>query len=343
MLLRKGLIEKIKVIANRGECLLLYGPPGCGKTLLLQDLSHQIENSILLNVETFFATSQEVLGKIKSLELLVKANEKIKPMILLDHVELLTDPKLNPIVMALKALREMARHRIPFIFAADNNIKSSDLEKFGPLKMCLVENLQFIGPFDKADSELFTLQMANQFGIKLDQLDKDKIIYQSGGLARIIKRLIKLTSDGVDLKTIYKNPSLDQKLALDLEKIADFVEKNPESVFPLPLLENLASGKKVDQEKIGSIVFPSPLTRQEHALATCLIKNIGQLYSREELIKAIWPKNLLETSEHALDQMLHRLKKKLATTEPKCNLVTYRGRGCKLEILNASFTVPLGQ
>lgn len=51
------------------------------------------------------------------------------------------------------------------------------------------------------------------------------------------------------------------------------------------------------------------------------------------MIKAIWPTNLYETSEHALDQMIHRLKNKLKSATPKTELVTLRGRGAKVTLI----------
>ena len=65
-----------------------------------------------------------------------------------------------------------------------------------------------------------------------------------------------------------------------------------------------------------------------------LIENKGELIDRETMIKAVWPKNLYETSEHALDQMIHRLRKKMESATPKCALLTFRGRGAKIEIKN---------
>jgi two-component SAPR family response regulator len=147
-----------------------------------------------------------------------------------------------------------------------------------------------------------------------------------------MKRLTILVSDGENLSELIENPEVDNKLKVDLQKILNYVEINPESDFKIPLLENFRSQHGPTQEKIDKVQFTSRLTRQEYALAKLLIDQAGALINREEMIKAVWPKNLYETSEHALDQMIHRLRLKLEAATPACHLLTYRGRGCKLTI-----------
>lgn len=48
------------------------------------------------------------------------------------------------------------------------------------------------------------------------------------------------------------------------------------------------------------------------------------------MIEAVWENEQYDVNEHALDQMLHRLRKKLSGSTPKCKLEVYRGRGVKL-------------
>lgn len=358
---------------GRGQSMLISAPPGMGKTLTLRLVTENAEmNHTFLPKDKIVGLSLNAdqsegdSGRDLLRKLLIEAQGKLETtpdfsvfeekdqtiiferlkftlnkiikndcrvVITIDHIEKICSDNFSGFFSALKAIRELAREKISFIFIADSNLlKSASFEKFSAIQSILVENVITLNPLDKKDSEIFIKQVEKIMDCKISDKERTKIIETCGGFPRLMKRLTILVSDGESLTKLIENPESDNKLRVDLQKILNYVEINPESNFKIPLLENFRNQHGPTQEKIDKVQFTSRLTRQEYALAKLLIDQAGELINREQMIKAVWPKNLYETSEHALDQMIHRLRLKLEAATPACHLLTYRGRGCKLTI-----------
>lgn len=367
------LFEKVYRHIGRGQSMLVSAPPGMGKTLtlrlvtenaqmneeflpkdkivglslnadqsegesskdllkkLLVDAQSKLESSPDFNI--FEEKDQTVI--FEKLRLLLKklTQDNFRVVITIDHIEKICSNDYSAFFSALKAIRELAREKISFIFIADSNLlKSASFEKFSNIQSILVENVITLDPLDKKDSEIFVKQIEKLLSCAVTAKEREKIIEVCGGFPRLMKRLTIIVSDGANLNEIIKNPELDTKLKVDLQKILNYIEINPESTLNIPLLENFRRQHGPTQEKLDKVHFTSRLTKQEYSLAKLLIQNSNELVDREKMVAAVWPKNKYETSEHALDQMIHRLKKKLETATPVCHLVTYRGRGSKLTI-----------
>lgn len=219
-----------------------------------------------------------------------------KPLvIILDHAENFPDQ------LYFKSVREAARDKITFIFAISGNTIPT-----GPLEPVLLENIISLGPLNAQDTKIFQEKCEQLFQGQLAPKQKQEILTLSSGVPRLIKRLTKLFIDNLE-------PATDLKFQKDLQEVNKYFGKDVAS-----------------QETIGKVQFVETLSKQEHLLAKLLIEKTGQLVTREEMIEAVWKNNKYEVNEHALDQMLHRLRTKLASSSPKCNLITFRGRGCKL-------------
>ena len=299
-------LKTIFKVISRAESGLIIAPAGMGKTLILDLLEHKLQDKTVLRIDLSDPNWPNLTNSSNSL------------VIIGDNAEALT----KELVQKLKSLREKNRAQTSIILAAERNILANDaFSENSSLRSILMENILYLPPLSESDSKAFAQAIAKQAHASLTVKQLDQIAKQSGGAPRIIKRLIKLTLSG-------ENPATDSKLAFDLETIVKFIDNNPEYKFTSPLtsLKTPTSLK----DSVGEISFQKSLTKQEFALAKALIEAKGELVDREDMIKAIWPKNLYETSEHALDQMIHRLKKKLESASPKCELITLRGRGAKL-------------
>lgn len=159
------------------------------------------------------------------------------------------------------------RPNISFIFAADSDItKNQIFSTLEPIKQIIADNIILINPLSQEDSRVFLQKCADLYGAKLTTQQIKKIIIKANGFPRIIKRLVKLTADGVD-------PDLDLRLKIDLEKIAKF---------------SLENSTKTTMDQIGPIIFSQLLTKQEHSLAKFLIEKQNQLVTREQLIETVW-------------------------------------------------------
>src|SRR3989344_1364939 len=297
---RQDVLEKIFKAVDHSESLTLISPPGMGKTLLLQLISKKIKDAIYLDLNANF-----------------EAKTYVERVIILDHAENLTKPGYEKQSLYFKSIRESDRNRTSFIFAI-----SGDVVLAGPLKTVMLENVIYLEPLNSADAMAFLQKMENLYKGKLTPAQKEEILSLSGRVPRIIKRLCKLFMDKIDAAT-------DLKLQSDLEEIDIFLKNNPQMKWDIPLLVKKTAG----QERVNQVESKEALSKQEFLLAKLLIENKGKMVTREEMIEAVWKSKMYDVNEHALDQMLHRLRKKMENATPKCKLITYRGRGCKLEVI----------
>lgn len=307
---RQDFIEKIFKVIKAAESGIIIGPAGMGKTLALDVLEHHLKDFHLIRLDLnspAFPSSSNVANK---------------------NIVIIGDNAENPsreTIQKLKSLREGNRPKTTILLAAEKNVLNHPaLAESSSLRSIIMENVLYLPPLSDKDSEDFAKAIAKQSGIKLTPKQISEIVTQSGGAPRIIKRLVKLTVSGGDPKT-------DEKLMFDLRTLTSFCEQCPDYNFSSPLL-SITAKQPGSKDKVGSLTFSETLTKQEAALAKALLDANGELVGREEMIKAIWPNNRYDTSEHALDQMIHRLKKKLETATPKCELITLRGRGAKLQL-----------
>lgn len=340
---QKDFVGEIFKRLSHGESIYLYGPAGSGKTTLIENLvkNEAVRKHHLPNREILFCLyngDQLELGLLDPArlhqELIASLNEKDRPVVvIIDHLDRLNREHFLPLFSALKSFRETARHRIGFLIAANSDLPNlAGIEHFEPIKPLLYDNRLLIPALNFSDARLFLERLTTLHETKINKAAARKIFLAGGGFPRLMKRLLKLSTDkAIDFDKIMENPALDEGLGLTLKEIARFLVLHPKAEYKIPLLQKISlSASK--QDSLGQIRFQSPLTKQEYKMAEILIKNKGELVSREEMITAVWPKNSYETSEHALDQMLHRLRRKLEKAEPQTKLTTLRGRGCRLEI-----------
>lgn len=334
---REDFLKKLFQVIRSAESGMIVGPAGMGKTLTLELLEETaIQKRYLpsiaikcvhLNLQS--VSADEIATTFHGLTI----PSTTKLLIVADNAEALESERSRALIQRLKDVREQFRPQTTILLSAERNVLDSEsFSENSSLRSILMENLLYISPLNKSESTAFAEAIGRQLDFKISPKLLKLITEASGGAPRIIKRLVKIAqTDEKQVLEVLKNPALDQKLSFDLESLAIFTHSNPSYIFNSPLLATLLPTRK-SNDKVGPVQFSIALTKQEHSLAKILIENQGELVSREEMIKAIWPRNLYETSEHALDQMIHRLKKKIESGSPPCTLITYRGRGAKLTI-----------
>lgn len=318
---------KLAMLIKRGESVFLYGPSGIGKSFYLQLLSKntKFQKKYFNGFPVKFITFDLNSGTF-TLENISSPPTGENLVLIFDHAEELANPKYFSEIKRLRSLYDQAKSRTTLIFSFDSQaLKFTTLETLAPIRTAMLENVVCVSPLSPADAKIYLNQILSLYKSSLPEKKAIEIIKLSGGVPRLIKRLTKLEIDKVDPKT-------DLRLRTDLEAISKFLNQNPEIKMNIPLVK-LVKLDQLDKDSVENISFSQSLTKQEYSLAKLLIGNTGKLCSREELIEAVWPKTPYDASEHALDQMLHRLRKKLESASPKCTLSTLRGRGCKLEVI----------
>ncbi len=82
----------------------------------------------------------------------------------------------------------------------------------------------------------------------------------------------------------------------------------------------------------GRQVTP-PLSNQQYQFLSLLAQNPGKVYSRGEVIEAVWPDEWAEgITDDAIDALVRRLRQRLSKIDPQYNFITtVRGYGFKLD------------
>lgn len=84
---------------------------------------------------------------------------------------------------------------------------------------------------------------------------------------------------------------------------------------------------------VGGEVLDPPLSPAQYRLVALLKNAQGNVVSREEVIRAVWPEVVEEgVSEQAIDALVRRLRERLAELAPNHQfIVTVRGHGFRFE------------
>ena len=110
----------------------------------------------------------------------------------------------------------------------------------------------------------------------------------------------------------------------------------PGATAPL-LADEGEHGLRLDHERkrvwvAGQEVDP-PLSLAQYRLLELLHQEPGRVYSRNQIVEAVWPEDDREgISEQAIDALARRLRERLAEADPgRQYVITVRGHGFRLE------------
>jgi DNA-binding response OmpR family regulator len=113
------------------------------------------------------------------------------------------------------------------------------------------------------------------------------------------------------------------------------------STAPLPA-EMRSSHLELDsnarQVWVGGQLLDPPLSHAQFTLLSLLAEQPGRVYSRDEVIAAVWPDDSAEgISDEAIDALVRRIRLRLRRLAPDYEfLVTVRGYGFKLDVRGAA-------
>lgn len=115
----------------------------------------------------------------------------------------------------------------------------------------------------------------------------------------------------------------------------ELIYVDSEATAPLPSQKGI--GLHIDQAErqiyVHSQLLTPPLSNQQYQLLSLLTEHPGKVYSRAEVIEAVWPNEAAEgVSDDAIDALVRRLRQRLAEIDPETNfIVTVRGYGFRLD------------
>ncbi len=139
----------------------------------------------------------------------------------------------------------------------------------------------------------------------------------------------------VNGQRVVKSHSLVDGDTIQLAPGLELMYVDSEATAPLPGRQG--RGLYVDtverQTYIHSQRLNPSLSNQQYQMLAMLAEHPGKVYSRTEIISAVWPGEAAEgVSDDAIDALVRRLRQRLAEVEPEHNfVVTVRGYGFRLD------------
>lgn len=115
----------------------------------------------------------------------------------------------------------------------------------------------------------------------------------------------------------------------------DLIYVDSEATAPLPGRRGLDLRIDAAERQVyvhGQVISP-PLSNQQYHLLAKLSEQPGKVYSRGQIIEAVWPGEAPEgVTDDAIDALVRRLRQRLMEYEPGHNfIITVRGYGFRLD------------
>lgn len=98
----------------------------------------------------------------------------------------------------------------------------------------------------------------------------------------------------------------------------------------------LGRGLEIDRERrevwVKGKKLTPPVSKAQFRLLALLYEKPDRVYSRDEIVGAVWPQNAIEgVSDETIDALVGRLRRRIAAVDPDHRyIVTVRGHGFKL-------------
>ncbi len=285
-----------------------------------------------------------------------------KVVFVMDNFECLLDRRFEKMFGVLKAIYNENRENFCFVFMVEKLMGVEEGRElpfsFGSL---LLENVVFASLLSKSDGRYFTEVCAKQRGVELGEADKDKIYEMTGGLMRTMKRLVEVVARGIKLEDLFEDPSLDIKLDYHLEELWEYLADEREALKMLMEGKKIEGRSRINLENLGvvdsrgkvrmklflefgrkkmelgsvagnGVRSKDGLTKGESKVIAYLQEHENELVEKDALIEAVWGEKGFDISNHALDQLVCRVRKKIVEMGLKMKLKTVFGRGYRLEV-----------
>jgi hypothetical protein len=140
----------------------------------------------------------------------------------------------------------------------------------------------------------------------------------------------------VNGQRVIKPQPLEDGDVIQLAPGLELIYVDHEATAPLPGGQ-AGIGVRVDADERQVYVhgqqLTPPLSNQQYQLLVLLAKHPGKVYSRDEIIEAVWPNEWAEgITDDAIDALIRRLRQRLAKLDPDYKFIlTVRGYGFKLD------------
>jgi pSer/pThr/pTyr-binding forkhead associated (FHA) protein len=125
------------------------------------------------------------------------------------------------------------------------------------------------------------------------------------------------------------------EIQIGLEFKALYVDPEATGALVTEALVRRSTGLWVETDRrevwVQGTKLAPPVSRAQFSLLTLLQKKPGRVYSRDEVVEAVWPGDVVQgVSDETIDALVGRLRRRIASADPNHQyIVTVRGHGFK--------------
>ena len=125
------------------------------------------------------------------------------------------------------------------------------------------------------------------------------------------------------------------EIQIGLEFKALYIDPEATGALVTEALVRRSTGLWMDMERrevwVQGTKLAPPVSRAQFSLLTLLQAKPGRVYSRDEVVEAVWPEDAAQgVSDETIDALVGRLRRRIASVDPDHRyIVTVRGHGFK--------------
>lgn len=287
MAMLSGFKAKISAWLDKGESVQIIAPYGFGKSRFGRSLDGLFLDPNILQ------TPEAMLAAVK--------DSSERRLVILDSIDEYLSPDYSPFFKYLKGLRDQHKYSLAYVLLTHRPLGLRHQPVLNSFYSLATEHVEYLPALETSEYDLFGFTPASK------QLQD--IATQSGGIPYLVKACILAMRDGHPL-----NPA---KLAGPIEAMLTDVPDHP-AYAKSQLVQDYLATRKATQ-----------MSAAETRLLDLLQSQAGQIVSKDAICEVVYPdvKNRAGISDHALDQLVHRLR---AKTKDRYTISTHRGLGYKL-------------
>jgi hypothetical protein len=337
---RKNEITRILAAVRAGECVSVIGLSGAGKSNLMGSLAQRCNdgtpemllvdgnraqprtaNGLFHLARQAFGNLEPAVDEFSALEAatanrLQTSSRQIS--LLFDRYDAIGEDEQQLGAGPLRALRDANKYQLTYIFATRRPLNQEN-----ELAELFYAHTIWLGPLSQADAVWSASQYALRNGVTWKPEILSKLFEISWGYPSLLRACCEAYSAGALLEPeVLRNHPIVQR------RVKEFWADQPSAedlrqcgISGLPLL-----GAAPIQIQASS----PDLTASEHHLLAFLQVHPGEVCSKDELIRAVWPEDRVSDGlrDDSLAQLVRRLRQKIeADPANPLHILTIPGRG----------------
>ncbi len=337
---RQSEVQHILQAVQAGECAAIVGLSGSGKSNLLGFIANRLDvfphQTILIDCNrlpevtpvNLYRLVRRGLGETQSVDNEFEAldgalagrlagKEGGTLSLLFDRFDLLTDNQA--IASNLRALRDAYKYQLTYVTATRHPPPQEN-----ELAELFFGHILWLGTMSESDTRWNIGRYAQRVGADWDEMITQKMLEISGGYPSLLRGVCEAYAGGADLKIseLRQHPAIRRRLDEFWADDPKETEIQNAGADGLLLLERGSGEPGIDL---------SQLTEKEYLLLTYLQEHLGEVCTKDDLVRAVWPEDVIYARgvrDDSLAQLVRRLRVKIEPDPSSpCRILTVPGRG----------------